>query len=195
MKPDNLKKFVMRLNIEISTRKVGSKNFTSANIAEYLNTLFPLIENLRVILRDNCESISLDYASKCVYLETVDLIQLLLEFEDTWNFSYNTWINAYKNKKTNIMFFDRLYEKRFLDTQEEFSNYTEITNDINLINLTIDHYLETINGIGYNHVSSNNFFSKSKVIPHATVYTSSTESYFFYTVRKAKETESSRYSR
>ena len=54
MKPDNLKKFVMRLNIEISTRKVGSKNFTSANIAEYLNTLFPLIENLRVILRDNC---------------------------------------------------------------------------------------------------------------------------------------------
>jgi hypothetical protein len=134
----------MRLELEISTRKIGNKYFSSANITEYLNTLFPLIEQLRIILRENIENISKNNYFKLIYMETVDLIQLFLEFEDTWNYSYNTWQSNFKNKKSNVMMYDQLYEKRYLEIQDHFPYFEEIYNDIRLINDTIDAFLKAI---------------------------------------------------
>ena len=139
-----LASLIMRIELEISTRKIGNKYFSSANITEYLNTLFPLIEQLRIILRENIENISHNNFFKVIYMETVDLIQLFLEFEDTWNYSYNTWQSNFKNKKSNIMMYDQLYEKRYLEVQDHFPYFEEIYNDIRLINDTVDNFLKVI---------------------------------------------------
>jgi hypothetical protein len=135
----NNTKFVRALQLEIESRK-SILFLDEENIQEFLNILFPLIESMRNVLRDNIELTTNTNTGLILFKETINLINTFLDFENKWNYSYSTWHTSFKNNRKNIPEYLNSDSHKFYDIQTYYKKYDDILNDMHSIKRKIIKY-------------------------------------------------------
>lgn len=136
--------FITSLNLEIETRK-AILYLNEENIQEFLNILFPLIEALRTVLRNNVELTVETQTGLILFKTTNDLINKFLEFENIWNYSYSTWHSAFKSNKRNNSEYLNGEANKYYDIQHYFNKHDKLIKDMHLLSRVINEYIVELN--------------------------------------------------
>jgi hypothetical protein len=140
------KELAQRLILEIDTRKCVL-DIEEENIQEFINILFPLIEAIRVVLREHTTLITEEANAQAMYVEACKLVNLFLRFEDKWNYSYSNWHSSFRSNKSNKKELGQGEGRLFYTIQNYFPNIDEILKDMQAVRKETNKFVKTINGL------------------------------------------------
>jgi hypothetical protein len=135
-----------RIRLELDSRPVGEK-LKEVNIQEYLNILFPLIESLRVVLRENNKYFTSTIIGRFLYDYIIDMIDAMLDFEFKWNYAYSTWHSSFKADKSNRKEYLNTGPNKFYEIQTYFPESSTIAEDIDRLNKELSLFIEKLERI------------------------------------------------
>ena len=132
--------------LEIDTRKC-ILDIEEENIQEFLNVLFPLIEAIRVVLREHATLITEEPNAKAMYVEACKLVNLFLRFEDKWNYAYSNWHSTFRSNKWNKQELGQGEGRLFYTVQNYFPNVDEILSDMQAVRKEVNKFTKTVEGL------------------------------------------------
>lgn len=141
-----MKVVVNRFRMEIASRETVLY-LDEENIQEFLNILFPLIEALRMAIRDNVSHLTDDKNGILIFTLTLKLINDCLYFENVWNYSYSTWHSAFKANRKNNTEYCNSEPSKYYDIQSYYPKSGEILEDMHTVKTLIKKYMENLDGI------------------------------------------------